>query len=151
MWKAIISAFVIASCAAGCDQQPRQQQDARVEEVPKQLPNDAEPLDPNRFEGRDGREEAQAAIAAGNTPKLYAHVFNGVVPGWKTPGIVGCGPNPNDVVRFELIDELNFSEGSDIPRPHAPNAYSFAADFNREMFKASERKIRQVCPSARLE
>src|SRR5688572_8136474 len=115
MWKVAIVALAIGACATGCDQQQRKQQDLRVAEAAKQVPDDAERLDPNRFVGRDGRAEAQVEIAAGKPPKLYAHVFNGFAPGWKTPGIVACGPYPNDVVRFEFIDELNFSEGSDNP------------------------------------
>jgi hypothetical protein len=151
MWKAATGALLFSSCVVGCDQQQRQPQGFRGQETEKQSADSATRLDPDRFVGRDGRAEALADTAAGKPPKLYWHVFDGVAPGERVPGIVGCGPRASNVVRFEIINELNFSEGRDNPLPHATNAYSFAADFNRTMFKANERRIKQVCPNAEVE
>jgi len=78
------------------------------------------------------------------------HVFNGYAPGWATPGIAYCQPWSDDVVSFEDIPELAWSEGSAPNPPEPPNARSFATDFNKTMFEAHERQIKMVCPDAEV-
>jgi hypothetical protein len=83
-------------------------------------------------------------------PKLYMHVFNGYAPGWSMPGIAYCQPYSRELVRFEVIPELAWSESGALPTPEPPNARKFATDFNLTMFSAHEKQIKTLCPDAKI-
>ena len=149
MWRVMTSCLVFCFCSAGCKQEQVPQSEPQATNSGQQAFNDSAVADPNRFVGRDGIAEARKAIAAGEPPKLYMHIFNGVAPGWATPGIAYCQPWSDEVVSFEDIPELAWSEGV-APYPEPPNARSFATDFNTTMFEAHEREIKMVCPDAEI-
>lgn len=173
MWRAITSCLFACFCCAGCNQEQVPQPELQPTESAQQAfdesaapgpsrfggrdgiarareADEGAAPDPDRFIGRDGIAEARESIAAGNPPKLYMHVFNGYAPGWATPGIAYCQPWSDDVVSFEDIPELAWSEGSAPNPPEPPNARSFAIDFNKTMFEAHERQIKMVCPDAEV-
>lgn len=67
------------------------------------------------------------------------------------PGIDYCQPYIQNVVSFEDIPELAFSEGGAPPKPEPPNARAFATDFNKTMFLAHEKQIKTLCPDAQMD
>lgn len=150
MWRTITSCLIVCLSSAGCNQDRAPQSDLQTSETAQQAIDENTPLNPDRFVGRDGVAEARDAIAAGEPPKLYMHVFNGVAPGWNIPGIDYCQPYSQGVVSFEVIPELAFSEGGAPPSPGPPNARKFATDFNKTMFSAYEEQIKTFCPEAKI-
>lgn len=150
MWKAILSCLFVYVGSAGCDQELEPQSDLQMTASAQQTPDESTTPDSNKFVGRDGIAEARDVIASGGPPKLYMHTFNGYAPGWATPGIAYCQPWTDDVVSFEAIPELAWSEGSAPNLPEPPNARAFATNFNKTMFEAYERQIKLVCPYAEM-
>ena len=150
MWRTTTSCLIVCLSSAGCNEDRAPHSDLKTSETAQQAIDETPPLNPDRFVGRAGVAEARDAIAAGEPPKLYMHVFNGVAPGWRLPGIDNCQPYSQDVVNFEVIPELAFNEGGAPFYPGPPNARKFATDFNTTMFLAHEEQIKTFCPEAEI-
>ncbi len=127
--------FIVSLCVAGCSES-----------------NNAPSSSRDRFSGRDGKQEALAAIQAGMPAQLYSHVFNGFAPGFGTPGIVNCSPQVSTALIFVSIPELDFAEGEppSSPPETETSAYNFAYAYNREVYRSRTAELKKACPQVRI-
>ena len=104
---------------------------------------------------RDGEAEALADISSGAPLKLYFHEYNGVVPAWRTPGLLSCEPDkPVGSRVFRGLEAADWHEGETYTAEESRrqgSAWSFARAYNRTVYGARAKDVAAVCPEARLE
>ena len=107
----------------------------------------------DRFAGRNGEIEALAEMEAGKPARLYSHVYDTVVAGYRSPGVLDCWPHETRAPIFLPLPEADFREGEDKPKNklQAESAYRFAWAYNRQVFKARASELKRICPNARLD
>jgi hypothetical protein len=106
-----------------------------------------------RYRDRDGAAEAQSDAKARKPWKLFSHVFNGQAPGFVTPGLKNCDPRVGGPDHHYPLLEASWSESvanSESPWDVAQEATSFAATYNREMFRMRGDEIKAVHRDAEL-
>ena len=106
---------------------------------------------------RNGKAEARADLARGMPPRLYAHVFNGRAPGFRTPGLLDCDPRvvAGEEARalFVPLPAADWQEGvqyTDEQQRITQAAQRFAGQYNRTIFRARKAQVTRLCPRARL-
>jgi|SRR5204862_36196 hypothetical protein len=113
---------------------------------------------PDAYRGRDGKAEALADYQHGALLKIYSHIFNGFVPGSRSPGLTECSPSASDGghprSRFVFIPEAAFQEGAPTTPAQdasAASAIRFARDYNMTTLRLRKREVQALCPRVRPE
>jgi hypothetical protein len=110
-------------------------------------------LKKKRYRDRDGAAEARSDAKARKPWKLLSHVFNGRAPGFVTPGLKNCDPRVGGPDHYDPLLEVDWSGGvaySESSWEVAEEATSFAAAYNREMFRLRGDEINAVHRNAEL-
>ena len=112
---------------------------------------------PAPYAERNGEAEARTDLARGRPLKLYAHVFNGRAPAFRTPGLLDCDPRivAGEEARalFVPLPAADWQEGvkyTDEQQRIAQAARRFASQYNRTIFRARKAQVIRLCPRARL-
>jgi hypothetical protein len=106
------------------------------------------------FAERDGTAEALADLSAGRPIKFYSHVFNGRVPGFRTPGLTYCSPDWADPRSFTPLPAADWAEGETYSarrEEEAGAAMRFAKAYNLTIFERRKADVVRLCPRVQLE